>query len=103
MDLPSSGSEKSTITVSNAHTNNRIDTTIEAATNDSDWILISSANNDVSPNRQSAATLTGGSSSLDSVELRNDIGNYVDGRLKLSNELRYLLLTQHFAPDEKFE
>ena len=98
----SSRSEKSTKTVLNAYTNNRI-YTIEAATSDSDWILISSANNHVSLNRQSAAALTESSSSLDSMELENDIGNYINSRLKLSNKLRYLLLTQHFAPDEQFK
>ena len=97
--LSSSRSETSTITVFNAYTNNCIDI-IEAATNDSDWILISSANNHVSPNRQSAAALTESSSSLDPMELKNDIGNYINSRLKLLSELRYLLLTQHFAPDE---
>jgi hypothetical protein len=37
------------------------------------------------------------------MQLKNDIGNYIDNRLTLSDELRYLLLTQHFIPDEKFK
>ena len=66
----SSRNEKSTITVFNAPANNPIDTS-EAATNDSDWILISSANNHLSPNRRSAAAaLIESSSSLTKVSFK---------------------------------
>ncbi|CAF5018779.1 unnamed protein product [Rotaria sp. Silwood1] len=98
--------EKATVTVLNGNINSNIDTN-EVATNisvgTSDSILVSSINNHLSPNKQSEATLPEATSSLDSMELKNDIGNYIHNRLNLSNELRYLLLTQHFVPDEKFK
>ncbi|CAF4669280.1 unnamed protein product [Rotaria sp. Silwood2] len=98
--------EKATVTVLNGNINSNIDTS-EVATNisvgTSDSILVSSINNHLSPNKQSEATLPEATSSLDSMKLKNDIGNYIHNRLNLSNELRYLLLTQHFVPDEKFK
>ena len=67
----SSRNEKSTITVFNAPANNPIDTR-EAATNHSDWILISSANNYLSPNRRSATALIESSSSLTKVSFKEN-------------------------------
>jgi hypothetical protein len=43
------------------------------------------------------------SSIVDSTKMKNDIGNYINDRLSLSDELRYLLLTQHFSPDKNFK
>jgi hypothetical protein len=98
--------ESSAVTVLYPNTSNDPDTN-EAPTDitigTSDSILVSSINNHASPDKQPAAALSEASSSLDSVKLKNDIGNYINNRLTLSNALRYLLLTQHFIPDEKFK
>lgn len=48
-------------------------------------------------------TTTKESSILHPTGLKNDIGNYLSNRLSLSDELRYLLLTQHFVPDKTFK
>ncbi|CAF3377696.1 unnamed protein product, partial [Rotaria sp. Silwood2] len=67
-------------------------------------IFVSSTNNYTSQNPQPIiTTLQHDSSSLDSMKLKNDIGHYVKDRLTLSDEVRYLLLTQHFVPGEKFK
>ena len=83
----------------NANPGKNLDT-IEVATDiscgNSDPLFVSSTNNHVSPNKQPAAALSETSSSLNLVELKNDIGNYINNRLTLSDELRYLLLTQDF-------
>jgi hypothetical protein len=103
----SSKGKTSTLTVLNENNENNLDG-IEAVPDISigisDSILGSSTNSHVFPNNQAtAATLTEASSSLDSVELKNDVGNYINNRLTLSDEVRYLLLTQHFVPDENFK
>ncbi|CAF1539674.1 unnamed protein product [Adineta ricciae] len=53
------------------------------------------------PKATTAVTET--SSSLQSSGSKNDIGNHINGRLSLSDDVRYLLLKQHFVPDGRLE
>ncbi|CAF3302063.1 unnamed protein product [Rotaria sp. Silwood2] len=98
--------KRSTVTVLNEYINNNLvtnETTTDTSIGASESIVVSSTNNHVLPNDQPPAALPEASSTLDSMELKNDIGNYINNRLTLTDDLRYLLLTQHFIPDEKFK
>ncbi|CAF1588172.1 unnamed protein product [Adineta ricciae] len=52
---------------------------------------------------KATTTVTETSSSLQSSASKNDIGNHINGRLSLSDDVRYLLFKQHFVPDGRFE
>lgn len=69
----------------------------------SDVLLASSSIDNAFSDDRLSNLIVEDSSILHSCELKNDIGNYLSNRLSLSDELRYLLLTQHFVPDKKFK
>jgi hypothetical protein len=100
--------EKSTIASSHPDKENNIGEVSETArqilVEICDSVVALSDHNHTFLNDQSITTgLKEFSSVVDSIKMKNDIGNYIHDRLSLSNELRYLLLTQHFFPDKNFK